>query len=175
MRFLFLLLFVSGTLFSGVSANAMTAYVPQPGDLIKGDASPTLYYIGTDNKRYVFPNFKTYRSWRPDFSRVMIVPELYLSQNKLGGNVVYKSGERLLKVPSAPEVYAIECGALRWIPSKAVAEKFYGADWQKKIEDLPEAFFKDYTIGEELSLTSSFDPATAAKSCPLPGNQPVMP
>jgi hypothetical protein len=41
-------------------------------------------------------------------------------------------------------------GTLRWIRSAEAAEQFYGADWKKQIDDLPDAFFFDYRIGEEI-------------------------
>jgi hypothetical protein len=35
---------------------AMPARAASAGDLIKMDGNPTVYYLGSDSKRYVFPN-----------------------------------------------------------------------------------------------------------------------
>ena len=35
------------------------------GDLIKSNLSTSVYYFGSDNKRHLFPNEKTYKSWYP--------------------------------------------------------------------------------------------------------------
>src|SRR3989338_7745319 len=40
------------------------------GDLIRGDATPAVYYYGGDGKRYVFPNEKTYATWYSGFGAV---------------------------------------------------------------------------------------------------------
>jgi hypothetical protein len=35
--------------------------------------------------------------------------------------------------------------------SPPVAEKYYGKDWDKRVEDVPDTFFMNYKIGETIN------------------------
>lgn len=123
----------------------------QAGDLIKCPDFSAVYYLSEDGKRYVFPNEKTYFTWYDNFDSVVAVTCDELSDYMIGGNIPYKSGVRLLKLQSAPTVYAIESGgALRAIQSEAQARELYGDDWASQIDDLPDAFWGTYEVGEPL-------------------------
>ncbi len=131
-----------------------------PGDLIKlpDDGNPettadaAVYYYGADSKRYVFPNSQTYFTWYADFSKVKIISSTEMAAIPLGGNVTYRPGTRLVKITSDPNVYAVEPGGtLRWIQSEAVAKSLYGDNWNKRIDDIPDAFFFNYRIGDPLA------------------------
>ncbi|MEK7203185.1 MAG: hypothetical protein AAB653_02605, partial [Patescibacteria group bacterium] len=60
-------IFVSSVIFATVLSMCVVV-VPQvnasasAGDLIKMNGSSSVYYLGADGKRYVFPNEKTYSS-----------------------------------------------------------------------------------------------------------------
>jgi hypothetical protein len=55
----------------------------------------------------------------------------------------------MVKIQTDPKVYAVDAnGALRWVPDEWTAKRLYGDDWNKKIDDLSDAFFADYSIGE---------------------------
>jgi len=56
----------------------------------------------------------------------------------------------LMKIPSVNKVYKVEGGQLRWIKSESKAIELYGASWAKQVRDLPESFFTDYTVGEDI-------------------------
>jgi hypothetical protein len=119
----------------------------QAGDLIKMDGLSSVYYLGADSKRYVFPNEATYFSWYNDFSGVVVIPQSELESYPLGANVVMRAGTKLVKITTDPKVYAVEPnGTLRWVPSEATAATLYGADWAKKVVDVPDAFFTNYTV-----------------------------
>jgi hypothetical protein len=125
-------------------ASAATA---QAGDLIKQDAYSSVYYLGADNKRYVFPNQNTYFSWYSDFSGVKTVSQSELESYPLGKNVTIRPGTYLIKIQSDPKVYAVEPGGeLVWVPSEAVAKALYGDDWAKMVVDVPDSFFTNYTM-----------------------------
>jgi len=130
------------------------------GDLIKMDGLASVYYLGSDGKRYVFPNAPTYFSWYTDFSGVVTIPASELQSYPLGGNVVMRAGTKLVKITTDPKVYAVEPnGVLRGIGSEAQAFALFGSNWNKMIVDVPDAFFTNYTIGAALA-----DGATPAGS-----------
>ena len=58
---------------SGLSAATVKASASS-GDLIKMAGNTSVYYLGADGKRYVFPNSTTYFSWYSDFSGVVTIP-----------------------------------------------------------------------------------------------------
>lgn len=122
------------------------------GSLIKVPSNSSVYYCGADAKRYVFPNAKTYATWYNDFSAVKTISEEEMSKISLGGNVSYRPGLKLVKVQTDPHVYAVDKnGSLRLMLTPAIAEKYYGKDWNKRVEDIPDAFFTNYKIGANIS------------------------
>ncbi|HEU0050633.1 MAG TPA: Ig-like domain-containing protein [Patescibacteria group bacterium] len=130
------------------------------GDLIKGSLS-TIYYLGADGKRYVFPTEKTFFSWYSDFSTVKTISDTELASYPLGGNVTYRPGTFLLKVVSDPKVYAIDAhGTMRWVETEAMAQSLYGNQWAHLVHDLPDPFFIDYALGTPIINTADFSPAT---------------
>ena len=141
-----------------LSVIAMSGIVVAPasaaasaGDLIKMAGNTSVYYLGTDNKRYVFPNSTTYFSWYPDFSGVITIPAAELQSYALGGNVTMRPGTKLVKITTDPSVYAVEPnGTLRKIQNEAQAAALYGTNWNQKIVDVPDAFFTNYTVGSAL-------------------------
>jgi hypothetical protein len=120
--------------------------------LIRTASVSTVYYCGRDGGRYAFQNEGTYFSWYKDFSNVQIVTSDEMASIPLKGVVTYKPGSFMLKLPSSPKVYAISAnGTLRLVPTPELAKTLYGADWSKKVKDLPESFFPAYTIGEDIT------------------------
>ncbi len=70
----------------------------------------------------------------------------------LGGNVTYRPGAKLVKIQTDPRVYAVDSnGTLRLMITPAIAEKYYGTNWNKKVEDIPDAFFTNYKIGDSIN------------------------
>ncbi|MDO8559651.1 MAG: hypothetical protein Q7S23_01255 [bacterium] len=125
------------------------------GTLIKAVGNSAVYFLDTQGVRHAFPNAPTYRSWYgDDFSAVQTVAALTLAGYPLGRNLTMKPGTALLKVPSAPTVYAVEQGGvLRPISSAEVAAAIFGSRWQQRVVDLPEVFFENYAVGEPLDRT----------------------
>ncbi|OGF25987.1 hypothetical protein A2303_02625 [Candidatus Falkowbacteria bacterium RIFOXYB2_FULL_47_14] len=130
--------------------------VAQAGDLIKMDGLSSVYFLAADGKRYVFPNEATYFSWYSDFSGVVTIPQSELESYPLGANVTMRPGTKLVKITTNPKVYAVlPGGVLTPVPSEAVASALYGADWNKRIVDVPDAFFTNYTVSTaEVSATA---------------------
>lgn len=127
--------------------------------LIKG-SSPAVYWYATNGKRYVFPNLKTYYTWftSNDFGRVQVISDYELSQIPLGGNVTYRGGAKLVKVTTDPRVYAVSrYGVLRWVTSEYLAAQLYGSNWRWQVEDVPDAFFVNYTVGSPIYSVSDYN------------------
>lgn len=129
------------------------------GTLIKGKGLSTIYFLGEDGKRYVFPNSKTYFSWYDDFSSVEEVDTDELYDYPLGGNVRYKPGKFLVKIQTDPKVYAVgPNGKLRWIKNERLARALYGANWNLLIDDIPDSFFTNYELGDPIEDEDEYDP-----------------
>ena len=134
------------------------------GGLIKGSL-PAVYYVGADNKRYVFPNDKTYFSWYKDFSGVNVVSDAELASYTIGGNVTYRPGSKLVKIQSDPKVYAVDDhGVLRWVATEPAAIALYGSAWNKQVDDLSDSFFVNYTVGGNINSASDFSIAAVQQS-----------
>lgn len=129
------------------------------GKIVKRAGETTLYYIGIDGNRYIFPNEKTYKSWFVDFSDVEEVSDEELSEYPLVGNIRYRPGVLLIKIQTDPKVYAVsKNGVLRWIRNERLAKKLYGDFWSQLVEDVSAAFFTNYSVGEDINEDGDFDP-----------------
>ncbi|MEK7632537.1 MAG: hypothetical protein AAB473_01980 [Patescibacteria group bacterium] len=128
------------------------------GDLIKGTSLSTVYYYGYDGMRYTFPNEKTYMTWYSDFSGVSTISDSALADLSLAGNVVYRPGSYWIKVQSDDKVYAVSTdGSIHWIESETVASNYAGSSWASRVQDVPDVFFTDYTVGSSLMTATAFD------------------
>jgi hypothetical protein len=157
---------VNGTSLSGTATVSFTA-VTAPGeeeaptetpvslsvgDLIKSSLSTSVYYYGSDNKRHLFPNEKTYKSWYADWSSIKTIPVSQLQGISLGKNVTVRPGTVLLKIETDPKVYAVEPGGLlRWVPTEARALALYGSNWNTQIIDVPLIYWVDYSFGSDIT------------------------
>jgi plastocyanin len=151
---------------------AFTAFLPHPalaatilpddlhaGDLIRGQSLSAVYYYGEDGLRYVFPNENTYFTWYEDFDDVRWLSDSNLATIQIGGNVTYKPGVKMIKIQSSPTVYAVGAnGTLHAIETETVASALYGSSWNKKIDDMPDGYFCNYSVGERIEFASQFDP-----------------
>ncbi len=179
--------FYAATLFS-LSLLTLTlpvsAALPSGGTLIKASGQ-AVYWYSKDGKRYVFPDEKTYRTWYADFSGVKTVTDAELASLPIGGNVTSRPGAKLLKIMTDPKTYAVDAhGTLRWVTSESVAAQLYGADWNRKVNDVPDAFFTNYAVGTPIDAASQFTPMAAsdaasdidadrAASVPVPAPSPT--
>lgn len=130
----------------------------EAGTVIKGKSHSTLYYLGSDGKRLVFPTESTYLSWYDSFDNVMEIDDEDLAKFPLGGNVRYHPGSLLVKVKTDPRVYAVGAnGTLRWIKNENLAKKLYGDKWNLLVDDIPDTFFVNYSIGDPIEDEYEFD------------------
>lgn len=131
--------------------NAASAATLMQGDLIKA-SGPAVYYYAADQKRYVFPNEKTYFSWFRDFSSVKTISDAEMAAILIGGNATMRPGTKLVKITTDPKVYAVTLGGmLHWVQSEAVATSLYGSGWASRVVDVPDAFFVNYSVGAPVS------------------------
>lgn len=145
---LMMMTILSLTVIVAPSANAAAS----AGDLIKMNGTSSVYYLGANGKRYVFPNESTYFSWYKDFSGVVTVPQSEMETYPLAANVTVRPGTKLVKSPSINTVYAVEPGGvLRSIVSEANAQLLWGATWNKQVIDVIDSFFTNYTVGAPLT------------------------
>jgi len=135
------------TVFSMSVVVAPKASAASAGDLIKMDGLSSVYYLGADGKRYVFPNESTYFSWYSDFSSVVTIAQSELESYPLGKNITVRPGTKLVKITTNPNVYAVTPGGkLLLIPSEDVAKALYGEAWASRVVDIADAFFTNYEI-----------------------------
>ena len=149
-----------------VAPRVASAATPVAGSLVKGSMS-AVYYIGSDNKRYVFTNDKAYMTWYADFSTVQTISDTDLAAITIGGNVTYKPGVKMVKIQSDPKVYAVaHGGVLRWVATEAAATALYGSNWNTKIDDISDAFFTNYTVGTQINSASDYTIANEQTNSP---------
>ena len=153
-----------------VSASILALAVPttqasytttiDPGDLIRGQSFSSVYYIGRDGFRYVFPNDKVYFTWYSDFDDVQVITDEQLAKSQIGGNVTYTPGVKMVKINTDPRTYAVDAGGvLRHVTTEAVATTLYGTNWNTKIDDIADGFFPNYTVGDPITSISDFSPS----------------
>ncbi|HAM88571.1 TPA: hypothetical protein DDY55_05660 [Candidatus Falkowbacteria bacterium] len=165
--FALLAILLSGVNFNSTMNQAKASEEVAAGTVIKGSGLSTLYYLAEDGKRYVFPNDKVFFSWYDDFSQVKEVLTEELYNYPLGGNVTYRPGALLVKIQTDPKVYAVsENGKLRWLKNENIAKTLYGNNWNKLIDDVPDAFFTNYSVSEEIGDTNTFSPTEESESVP---------
>ncbi|MAF36457.1 hypothetical protein CL622_05065, partial [archaeon] len=156
----------------GVFGISLSATAAVSGDLIKitctgsnASVCDAVYYLGSDSKRYVFPNEKSFLTWYSDFSSVQGVSQEEMQTYTIGGNVTYRPGVKMVKITTDPKVYAVAAnGTLRHVASEAVAVALYGSNWNQMIDDVADSFFVNYTVGSAISAASDFDKAAETSS-----------
>lgn len=152
---------IAGVLAATAPAHATTVL---SGDLIRGESFTAVYYVGADGFRYVFPTDKTYFTWYSNFDDVIWITDTELGEIQIGGNVTYRPGVKMVKIQSDPKTYAVDKdGTLRHIASESVASSLYGSAWSTQIDDIPDAFFGNYTIGDPIVSASDYS-ATSSMS-----------
>lgn len=158
LRKIFASALVLGMMFSMFAGMKTVNAAASAGSLIKMNGLSTVYYLGSNMKRYVFPNEATFKSWYADFSNVQTISQSELESYPLGANVTMRPGTWLIKITTNPTVYAVEPGGkLRSIVSEANAISLWGANWASKVRDVADGFFTNYTI--TTSLTAGMYPA----------------
>jgi hypothetical protein len=152
------------------SPSAPSGTPPSAGSLIKLACGPSagsddpckaVYYYGSDGKRHAFPNEKSYFTWYANFDSVKEIDAATLGTIPLGKNVTYRPGVRMVKFQTLNNVYAVtKGGVLRWVTTEDVAKSLYGDGWNKKIDDIADTFYSNYTFGSDITNATDFAPAS---------------
>ncbi|MDD2785732.1 MAG: chitosanase [Patescibacteria group bacterium] len=129
-----------------------------PGSLVKGSGS-AVYYVADDDERHAFPNQSVYSSWYQTSSQSIItLDDNPLAELALGENVTFRPGSTLVKVATDPKVYAVSrYSVLHWVITEGLAAALYGQSWNKRIVDVPDVFFNDYTVGAPITKVADYD------------------
>jgi len=117
-----------------------------------------IYYYAADGKRYIFPTIETFHSWfkdiLPEDIREYDLNQLY--QTPLGGNVTLRPGT-LMQTPTDTNIYlVVKNGQISPINDQLLLTKLFGADWQKKVVNLPNFYFTNYKVIKPIISAADF-------------------
>ncbi len=91
-----------------------------------------------------------------------------MAQISLAKAVTYRPGVKLVKFQTLNKVYAVSSdGLLRWVQTEELAKSLYGTDWNKKIDDISDAFYVNYKFGSDIKTIADYTPgseSTAVKT-----------
>ncbi len=122
------------------------------GTLVKTNLDSKVYYINSNNQRYLIPNLNTFKSWFKNFSNLAVITPQALASYPYLGRLTIKPGN-LVVFQNSNKVYVVEPEkTLRWIKTGNVFKEF-GYDF-KKIITLPQEDFQYYTQGEDITDSS---------------------
>jgi len=120
--------------------------------LIKGQSTPSVYFLAPDAKRYIFPSEQIFYKWFDDFKDVIEVSDEVLASFKLGTRIKLPPGT-LMKIQSDPKVYVVDQeGNKRHIASEEVAKELFGFQWNENIIDIDVTQYLDYPTGDQITL-----------------------
>lgn len=121
------------------------------GTLLKSDVSAAVYVLGSDGMRHAFPTEREFISWGFSFDDVVTITARALASYDLGRNVTVRPGTYLVKLQTNAKVFAVEPGGvLRWVSTANLASELYGTLWESWLIDVSDAFWGNYTLGEDI-------------------------
>ncbi|MEW6610975.1 MAG: hypothetical protein AB1352_05140 [Patescibacteria group bacterium] len=155
--------------------------------VVKIAGSSTLYYIDDNGIRHAYPNQKTWESWqgkipnplsaqagKSQIPKIEVITNDELASMTLGENVTMRPGT-LIKIPSSPQVYAVEPGGiLKPLVGEQTAIDLYGKEWAKRVVDVPEVFFSDYLIGKTVRGRADLPDGTLVRLETPPSEPPLL-
>ncbi|MBU1034298.1 RelA/SpoT domain-containing protein [Patescibacteria group bacterium] len=138
--------------------------------LIKGSGDG-LYWYTKEGTRFVIPNKQTFDTWYPSSGPKPGVKQICdedLVKIRIGGNVTYRPGTRLVKIVTDPKIYAIgHHGIVRWLADDLVTSKLFGTDWKEALVDnIADAFFVNYSVGYRIDKVEDYSPALEREASP---------
>ncbi len=131
------------------------------GEVVRGLAFSTVYYIDDKMVRHPYMDAQTYFTYYENFGPVTNVTNATLPTLPLGSPVLPKVGVTLVKIQSDNKVFAL--GAtntgteLRWVPSESIALSLYGQSWSDYIIDIPPTLFPKFTVGVDMTGSEIVD------------------
>ena len=126
----------------------------EAGTLIaqEGVEGAAVYYVGSDGKKYVYPDHFTYLTWYENWDGIERVSVSVLDEYENGGAITYRPGTKLVTTQDTAVVYALEAGGtLRSVVDEDTVVALYGADWGSLLTDVDTATFASfYSAGDPL-------------------------
>jgi hypothetical protein len=146
----------------------LASHAAPAGHFIKGDGD-TIYWLGIDNKRYVFTDEVTIQSWlsQDNTQGEILAPDI-LATYPIGGAMTVRPGVFMVRFTSAPTVYVVTHGAVLHAMSDDMAAAYGGTDWKLKVQSLDVALFTNYRVGQPLKYVSDYDPNLEASLAATP-------
>ncbi len=136
----------------GIDAQSLVRISSDPS----GVNTITTYVIGRDARRHAFPHPTVLSSWFQDTAAtVRTLSQDELKNIPLGANITYRPGVQILQFES-PVLYVVTGPRmLRKLANTQTAAAIYGSNWEQKIVHLSDAFFADYQVSMESSITDA--------------------
>lgn len=147
---------------------------PAPGSLIKATL-PSVYVIGRDGRRYVFPSSTELTSWYGHVewgvptsgglgghvcNAVSQILDADLAAIPIRGNVTVRPGSFVLRLDRSPGQYYLVArgGILRRVHPTIARQIYRGVAFASIVRDLDPTLEGSYTFGTEVHDPSEFDP-----------------
>lgn len=145
-----------------------------PGDILKGSLH-SVYVIGRDGRKYVFPTEVELMSWFADVDADGVptpfrsgthicgtVPELsdeaYAAIPLGGRTVTIRPGVHVLRIGSIPDAFwLVSRGNMLRPVSEGVARAIYGSSFDRRIYVIEDGFFGNYHLGSEVRTPEEYD------------------
>lgn len=142
----------------------------QPGMLIKG-SSHTVYYFGSNLKRYVFPSTVILDSWYGPYdangiptadgsacNQVRETTDTVIASIPIGANMTFKPGVYMTGLMTDPARYVVSrWGVLRRLMPTSLQSQIYPVATAARLKLNKDAFFVNYTIGSDITDPSQYD------------------
>ncbi|MDD5437621.1 MAG: hypothetical protein PHC70_00545 [Patescibacteria group bacterium] len=145
----------------------------KPGDLIKASGIHSVYYFGSNGKRYVFPTSIELDSWYAplDINSIPIHDYDAVCQNVLeiteaelaaiplgGGNVTRRPGAYIMGIATDPKRYVVDYHHVLRMASPQILEGIYPypGEVQARTYLIADNFFVDYTMGSSLASADDY-------------------
>lgn len=139
-----------GKLGSGImDLRAALSFVPSStiGHLIKTSNFPAVYFLDNQNRRHLFSNEATFRTWYSgpwSEQNVKIVSQSFFDGLQVGSNVTVRPGS-LLKFDNSTNIYVAETNDQICLLSKTGESDLYGSQHSnKKVSLIQTSFESDY-------------------------------
>ena len=129
----------------------------ESGHVYRTRIYPEIYYIASDNKRYVFTSDDVYLSWYENFNSIKLTSPEELSAYPLSGAITHRPDVHILEIESLNEIYIVEnASTLRKIVSTDIANELFGENWRQYIIQVNVALLAHYQMGPDIVTPSDY-------------------
>ncbi len=140
------------------------------GNLFKSESYASVYYLGSDGKRYLFPSTIELDSWYAPLDALSVpmhdydanclsvleITDVQMAGITIGGHVTKRPGAYITGFAIDPKRYVVDTHhVLHWASSQ-ILDQIYPGTVQVRTFMTPDAFFGDYTGGMDLTSADDF-------------------